>query len=129
MGDDGRVGSLAAPLGDKPQHLGTGHVGGFRRRQVPGHDDHRFGELEGLAGAPAGQVPPQAAVNRFHVLDAPPDVFVPDALEHFLDLQESQVQGPLGVEVLFLDELLGLQEQHPVPEDEQVQLQDMGMFL
>ena len=56
-------------------------------------------------------------------------MFVPDALEHFLDLQESLVQGPLGVEVLFLDELLGLQEQHPVPENKQVQLQDMGMLL
>ena len=48
MGDDGGMGGLAAPLGDEAQHLGLGHLGGFRRGQVPGHYDDRLLERKGL---------------------------------------------------------------------------------
>ena len=129
MGDDGGVGGLAAPLGDEPQHLGSGHLGGFRRRQVPGHDDRRLREAERFAGVLAGQAPQQAPVNRLHVRHAPPDVLVADALEQLLNLQIGLVQGPFGVEVLLLDELQGLGIEHPVPQNQQVQLQDMGVLL
>ena len=39
------------------------------------------------------------------------------------------MQGPFGVEVLLLDEPQGFGVKHPVPENQQVQLQDVGVLL
>ncbi len=86
------------------------------------------GKSKGLQGVLAGEVSHEAAVDRLHVRQAAPDVVVADARKSSLIFSKAWSRARSALRRSSLDEPQGLGVQHPVPEDEQVQFQEMGVL-